>query len=61
MRLREGRDRALPLPELMLAALQVNLRGGRLPEPEANGTSYLKIPLNRFGAAAVPDRRHAAG
>lgn len=61
VRLREGRDKTLSLPELMLAALQVNLRGGRLPEPEANGTSYLKMPLNRFGAAAVPDRRHAAG
>ena len=46
---RENRDRTLPLPGLMLAALQVNLRGGRLPEPEANGTSYLKLPLNRFG------------
>lgn len=46
--LREGRDKTLPLPELMLAALQVNLRGGRLPEPEDNGRSYLKIPLNAF-------------
>jgi len=46
--LREARDKTLPLPELMLAALQVNLRGGRLPEPEDNGCSYLKIPLNLF-------------
>ncbi|MDN3563557.1 MBL fold metallo-hydrolase [Paeniroseomonas aquatica] len=46
---REERDRTLPLPGLMLAALQINLRGGRLPEPEANGTSYLKLPLNRVG------------
>jgi glyoxylase-like metal-dependent hydrolase (beta-lactamase superfamily II) len=46
--LRETRDKTLPLPELMLAALQVNLRGGRLPEPEDNGRSYLKIPLNSF-------------
>lgn len=48
IRRREERDAALPLPALMLEALQVNMRGGRLPEPEANGTSYLKIPLNRF-------------
>lgn len=53
VRLREERDRTLPLPGLMFAALQVNLRGGRLPEPEANGTSYLKLPLNRFGPATV--------
>jgi len=46
--MREARDRTLPLPKLMLAALQVNLRGGRLPEPEDNGRSYLKIPLDSF-------------
>lgn len=45
---REARDRTLPLPDRMLAALQVNLRGGRLPEPEADGHSYFKIPANRF-------------
>ncbi|MBU8541869.1 MBL fold metallo-hydrolase [Falsiroseomonas tokyonensis] len=56
VRLREERDRTLPLPGLMLAALQVNLRGGRLPEPEANGSSYLKLPLNRFGPAAPEPR-----
>ncbi|KEZ78451.1 MBL fold metallo-hydrolase [Salinisphaera hydrothermalis] len=46
--MRESRDATLPLPALMLAALQVNTRGGRLPEPEDNGRSYLKIPLNQF-------------
>ncbi|WP_343714630.1 MBL fold metallo-hydrolase [Inquilinus sp.] len=46
--LRRDRDRTLPLPALMLAALQVNIRGGRLPEPEANGRRYLKIPLDAF-------------
>ena len=46
--LRDARDATLPLPDLMLAALQINIRGGRLPEPEANGQSYLKIPLNQF-------------
>ena len=48
MRLRGERDRTLPLPERMLHALQVNLRGGRLPEPESDGERYLRIPLNRF-------------
>jgi glyoxylase-like metal-dependent hydrolase (beta-lactamase superfamily II) len=47
--LRQKRDQELPLPKLMLQSLQVNLRGGRLPEPEANGTRYLKIPLNALG------------
>jgi glyoxylase-like metal-dependent hydrolase (beta-lactamase superfamily II) len=46
--LRNRRDAELPLPALMLAALQINIRGGRLPEPEDNGTAYLKIPLNAF-------------
>jgi hypothetical protein len=36
----------------MLAALQVNLRGGRLPEPEDDCNRYLKIPLDRFGRPA---------
>lgn len=49
--LREARDRELPIPQLMLQALQVNLCGGRLPEPEANGRRYLKIPLDAFPTA----------
>jgi glyoxylase-like metal-dependent hydrolase (beta-lactamase superfamily II) len=46
--MRRERDAELPIPDQMLAALQVNTRGGRLPEPEGNGTAYLKIPLNQF-------------
>jgi len=38
----------LAFPDRMLYALQVNLRGGRLSEPEINGRSYFKIPANRF-------------
>ncbi|HEX2256004.1 MAG TPA: MBL fold metallo-hydrolase [Afifellaceae bacterium] len=48
VKLRTERDRTLPLPDRMLHALQVNLRGGRLPEPEADGHCYFKIPANRF-------------
>ena len=44
--LRQERDRTLPMPKLILPALQVNIRGGRLPTPEDNGRSYLKIPLD---------------
>jgi glyoxylase-like metal-dependent hydrolase (beta-lactamase superfamily II) len=46
--LRAKRDASLPLPKLMLAALQVNIRGGRLPDPEPCGRSFLKIPLDYF-------------
>jgi glyoxylase-like metal-dependent hydrolase (beta-lactamase superfamily II) len=49
--LREARDKTLPIPKLMLAALQVNMRGGRLPEPEENGRRFLKIPLNALACA----------
>ena len=44
------RDASLPLPDLMLAALQVNIRGGRLPEAEPCGKAFLKVPLNHFRA-----------
>ena len=44
--LREARDKTLPMPRLILHALQININGGRLPEPEANGRRYLKFPLN---------------
>ena len=47
-KVRDARDATLPLPRLMLAALQVNIRGGRVPGAEANGRSYLKIPLDQF-------------
>ena len=45
---RQRRDKKLPMPELILQSLQVNIRGGRLPEPESNGKRYLKIPLGAF-------------
>ncbi len=60
VRKREERDRTLPFPGLLLDALQINIRGGRLPKPEANGVSYLKIPLNYFqetGCAAIRNPR----
>ena len=45
---RQERDETLSLPNRILAALQVNLRGGRLPEAEDDGNQYLKLPVNRF-------------
>lgn len=48
---REARDRTLPMPRLILHALQVNIDGGRLPKPEDNGRRYLKIPLDLLEGA----------
>jgi glyoxylase-like metal-dependent hydrolase (beta-lactamase superfamily II) len=47
--LRRARDATLPPPRLILPALQVNIQGGRLPLPAANGIAYLKLPLNQIG------------
>ncbi|QND64606.1 TIGR01244 family phosphatase [Mesorhizobium loti] len=51
-RLRAARDRTLPMPKLILHALQINIQAGRLPEPEANGKRYLKFPLDALQGAA---------
>ncbi len=44
--LRQARDATLGMPRLIVPALQINMRAGHMPEPEANGISYLKLPLN---------------
>ena len=44
--MRTKRDASMEMPTLILPSVQVNMRAGHLPEPEANGTRYLKIPLN---------------
>lgn len=44
--MRTARDRTLDMPRLILPSVQVNMRAGYLPEPEANGVRYLKIPLD---------------
>lgn len=44
--MRGKRDATLSMPTLILPSVQVNIRAGHLPEAEANGTRYLKIPLN---------------
>ena len=44
--MRTARDRTLDMPMLILPAIQVNVRAGELPPLEADGRSYLKIPLN---------------
>jgi glyoxylase-like metal-dependent hydrolase (beta-lactamase superfamily II) len=44
--MRSARDALLDMPVLILPSVQVNMRAGQLPEAEANGTRYIKIPLN---------------
>ena len=44
--MRTKRDASMDMPTLILPSVQVNMRAGHLPEPEANGTRYLKIPLD---------------
>ena len=44
--MRKARDATLGMPRLILPSVQVNTRAGHFPEPEANGVSYLKLPLN---------------
>ena len=46
--MRTQRDATLGMPKLILPALQVNMRGGHLPEPEDDGVSYLKLPVNQL-------------
>ena len=44
--MRTQRDATLEMPRLILPSIQVNMRAGHFPEPEGNGVSYLKLPLN---------------
>ena len=44
--MRESRDKELGMPRLMLPSVQVNVRAGKLPDPEDNDVRYLKIPLD---------------
>ena len=48
VKLRTARDAKLDMPALILPAIQINIRAGEFPKREANGTAYLKIPLNVF-------------
>jgi glyoxylase-like metal-dependent hydrolase (beta-lactamase superfamily II) len=46
--MREARDKALEMPTLIIPSIQVNMRAGRMPAPDSNGTTYLRLPLNRL-------------
>lgn len=44
--MRQARDSTLRAPQLMLPALQINIRAGAMPPPEADGRRFLRMPLN---------------
>ncbi|HUG99898.1 MAG TPA: MBL fold metallo-hydrolase [Gammaproteobacteria bacterium] len=46
--MRRERDATLSMPALIIPAVQVNIRAGRLPEPEGNGTRYLRVPVDKL-------------
>jgi glyoxylase-like metal-dependent hydrolase (beta-lactamase superfamily II) len=46
--MRKARDATLDMPALILPSIQVNMRAGAFPPAEANGTVYLKLPVDRL-------------
>ncbi len=49
VQMRRARDATLDVPNLLIPAVQVNIRAGRLPPAAADGVSYLRVPLNVLG------------
>ena len=48
VKLRDTRDATLAMPRLILPSLQVNMRAGRMPEPDDQGDVFLKLPVNKI-------------
>ncbi|PPC87597.1 MAG: MBL fold metallo-hydrolase [Hyphomicrobium sp.] len=48
VKMRNERDATLGLPKLIIPSIQVNIRGGQLPEPDESGKRYLKVPVNEL-------------
>lgn len=44
--MRNKRDSELNMPKLIIPAVQVNIRAGKMPEAEENGQVYLKVPID---------------
>ncbi len=44
--IRRSRDKKMGMPRLIIPSIQINIRAGNVPEPDENGVSYLKVPLN---------------
>ncbi len=48
VKMRTERDASLELPKLIIPSIQVNIRGGQLPDPDESGKRYLKVPINEL-------------
>jgi glyoxylase-like metal-dependent hydrolase (beta-lactamase superfamily II) len=46
VRMRETRDKTLGMPKLIIPSIQINMKAGELPKPDANGKRFLKVPLD---------------
>ncbi len=44
--MRTARDKTLQAPTLLLPSIQINVRAGKMPRAEENGTAYFKVPIN---------------
>jgi glyoxylase-like metal-dependent hydrolase (beta-lactamase superfamily II) len=55
--MRTRRDKTLDAPRLLFQSVQVNIDAGRMPEPNANQTRYLRIPINVFKPVVTADAR----
>ena len=55
--MRTKRDKTLDAPRLLFQSVQVNIDAGRMPEPNANQTRYLRIPINVFKPVVTADAR----
>ena len=45
VKMRTERDATLAAPVLLMPAIQVNMRAGKLPPADANGIHYLRVPV----------------
>jgi hypothetical protein len=50
--MRTARDATLSAPRLLLPSIQVNIRAGRFPKTEANGVTFLRVPVRFAGTMA---------
>jgi glyoxylase-like metal-dependent hydrolase (beta-lactamase superfamily II) len=44
--MRQARDATLGMPRLIIPSLQVNMRAGHMPPADADGKTFLKVPVN---------------
>ena len=48
VKMRDERDKKLNMPKLIIPSLQVNMRAGNMPDPDEQGNTYIKVPVNKL-------------